>query len=83
MDNLATARRAQTVVISFTGAVAKGAPLDYLEFELDDVMISSYQLSAGAETPTESISLFFDRLTVKSRLSGAQETVEIDLRTQA
>lgn len=62
--------------------------LDYLVYTLTDVLISSYSMSSGGETPMESISLNYTKikgLYVKqddTHASGSEHEFEYNLRTQ-
>jgi type VI secretion system secreted protein Hcp len=41
-----------------------GAQEDYFKVEMDDVIITSYQVSGSAENPVESLSLAFEKVKV-------------------
>ena len=70
-------------VIYFTKASADGRALDYLEFDLQNVLVSSFSMSSGGDRPTESISLNFTKVTIKAHISGAAaQTVNFDLLAQ-
>jgi type VI secretion system secreted protein Hcp len=48
-------------------------PLEYLTIHLEDVIISSYTIgSGGSETPIDSLSLTFNRITVEYREQDAK-----------
>jgi type VI secretion system secreted protein Hcp len=63
--------------------------LDYLVYTLTDVLISSYSMSSGGETPMESLSLNYTKikgLYVKQaddHSAGSEHEFEYNLRTQA
>jgi len=46
----------------------EGATLDYLEIDLSQTLISSFSMSSGGDTPSESISLNFVSMTFKYRI---------------
>jgi type VI secretion system secreted protein Hcp len=62
--------------------------MDYLVYTLTDVLISSYSMSSGGETPMESISLNYTKikgLYVKQaddHSAGSEHEFEYNLRTQ-
>jgi type VI secretion system secreted protein Hcp len=62
--------------------------LDYLVYTLSDVLISSYSMSSGGETPTETLSLNYTKikgLYVKQaddHSTGSEHEFEYNLRTQ-
>jgi type VI secretion system secreted protein Hcp len=62
--------------------------LDYLVYTLTDVLISSYSMSSGGETPMESLSLNYTKikgLYVKQaddHSAGSEHEFEYNLRTQ-
>jgi len=51
-----------------------GTPFDFLEIDLTQTLISSFQMSSGGDLPTESISLNFVTMTFKYRISGGPTT---------
>jgi type VI secretion system secreted protein Hcp len=53
--------------ISGTG----GTPLDYLQIDLGDALITSDQMSSSGSTPTESISLTFLTMMFTYRIAGS------------
>jgi len=59
----ALAGEGKPVVIDFvkTGG-GTGAPFTYIEYTLDNVLISKYSISSGGDQPTESISLSFTKV---------------------
>jgi type VI secretion system secreted protein Hcp len=62
-------------------------PFDYLRITLEDVLVSSLQLSAASERPSESVSLSFGKVTVEYRpqlptgAAGSWIPASWDLRT--
>lgn len=62
--------------------------MDYLIYTLTDVLISSYSLSSGGETPMESISLNYTKIQAKyvkqadDHSAGSEHEFEYNLRTQ-
>ena len=85
LKQLVLATHAPKATLYLTNATVKGIALDYLEFEIDDAVIESDQISGGGDgdLPTESLSLTGERLKITSRLGATQEIVQIDLRTTA
>ena len=63
--------------------------MDYLVYTLKDVLISSYSMSSGGETPMESLSLNYTNIKgvyVKQAddpSAGSEHEFEYDLRAQA
>ena len=53
----------QTVTIDFVKTGGTGQPLTYVEYKLENTLISGYSVSSGGENPTESISLSFTKFT--------------------
>lgn len=49
-------------------------PLSYLTYELENVLISSYSMSSGGETPMLSISLNFDKIKSVYKKQGSDHT---------
>jgi type VI secretion system secreted protein Hcp len=47
-------------------------PFDYFRITLEDVLVSSLQLSAATDRPSESLSLSFGKVTVEYRPSSRQ-----------
>jgi type VI secretion system secreted protein Hcp len=62
-------------------------PFDYLRITLEDVLVSSLQLSAATDRPSESVSLSFGKVTVEYRpqlptgAAGSWVPASWDLRT--
>lgn len=62
--------------------------LDYLIYKLSDVLISSYSMSSGGETPMESISMNYTKIEAKytkqadDHSAGSEHEFEYNLRTQ-
>lgn len=62
--------------------------LDYLIYTLTDVLISSYSVSSGGETPMESLSLNYTKIQAKyvkqadDHSAGSEHEFEYNLRTQ-
>ncbi len=74
-----TATATTPVVTLFFTATGSSGPYDYLTMTLTNVLISSYQVSSGGETPTESISLNVVKLTMTSHIpQGTTQTVSYD-----
>jgi type VI secretion system secreted protein Hcp len=48
-----------------------GAPLDYLEIDLGQTLVSSFSMSSGGDTPSESISLNFVTMTFRYQVAGS------------
>ena len=61
----ATGQHIQTAVLTFRDVVAGTAPYEYLTITLNDVFISSYQVSSGSDFPTESVSISFSKIEYK------------------
>jgi len=59
----ALAGQGKPVIIDFVKTGAKGAPMIYAEYKLENVLISGYSTSSGGDNPTESISLSFTKIT--------------------
>ncbi len=64
MEAIATGQVLPTAVIRFTRAGGQGERFEYLVIKLENVQITSYQLSSGGDIPTESLSLNFDKIEV-------------------
>ena len=62
--------------------------MDYLVYTLKDVLISSYSMSSGGETPMESLSLNYTKLKglyvkqADDHSAGSEHEFEYNLRTQ-
>lgn len=62
--------------------------MDYLVYTLKDVLISSYSVSSGGETPMESLSLNYTNIHSKyvkqadDHSAGSEHEFEYNLRTQ-
>jgi type VI secretion system secreted protein Hcp len=62
--------------------------LDYLIYTLTDVLISSYSMSSGGETPMESLALNYTKIHSKyvkqadDHSTGSEHEFEYNLRTQ-
>ena len=52
----------KTVIIDFV-KTDLGKEFTYLEYKLDNVLVSSYSVSSGGDRPSESISLSFTKIT--------------------
>jgi type VI secretion system secreted protein Hcp len=65
-----------------------GDQMDYLVYTLKDVLISSYSVSSGGETPMESVSMNFTKIHSKyikqatDHSAGSEHEFEYDLRAQ-
>jgi type VI secretion system secreted protein Hcp len=57
-------------VIYFTNVNVSGIVVQYLEYDLQHVLVSSFSMSSGGEVPTESITLNFTQMTMKATLPG-------------
>jgi type VI protein secretion system component Hcp len=63
-------------VLYFTSLNAKNLPVKYLEIDLTDVLVTSFQTSSGGTAPNESISLNVTGFTLIAHVTGApQQTV--------
>lgn len=59
-------------ILYFTNLNAKNVAVRYLEIDLTNVLVTSFQTSAGgAAPPSESISLNFTALTLTAHIAGA------------
>jgi type VI secretion system secreted protein Hcp len=73
---------AKNAVIYFTNLTAAGVPFDYLEFDLENVLVSSFSMSSGGDVPTETLTLNFTKITMKAHFPGTtQQIVSFDLQT--
>jgi type VI secretion system secreted protein Hcp len=78
---------AATAVISYVRTDGGGGVV-YLEYTLSDVMISGWSSSSGGDKPSESLSLNFTKIEVKSTpqktdgTEGDPSTVTYDLAAQ-
>jgi hypothetical protein len=62
----ATGKHIQKATITVRKASSKGGPPQiYLQYTLNNTLISSFQTSSGGDRPTESLSLNFSKLAVK------------------
>jgi type VI protein secretion system component Hcp len=60
-----------TAVIYFTSPSVKGQLLSYLEFDLSNVVVSSYHIKAsGQDNPTEDLTLNFTEIKVIAHFPG-------------
>jgi type VI secretion system secreted protein Hcp len=77
-----------TVTISFVRDDGEEG-FNYLKYELSDVLISSYSVSSGGETPSESVSLNFAKIKAVYKKLGSDHSdsgeneYEYDLLAQA
>ena len=70
----------KSAIVYFTNLNAAGLPVDYLEFDMQNVLISSFSFSSGGDVPTETISFNFTKITVKAHFGGLpQQTLSYDL----
>jgi len=67
------------VHVFFTDAKNKPNPI-YLEFHLENTLISGFSMSSGGDRPQESISLNFTKITMTARI-GTEHSVSYDLAT--
>jgi type VI secretion system secreted protein Hcp len=58
-------------IIYFMNVNAAGAAFEYLEFDLTDVLVSSYSMSSGGGVPTEAMTLNFTKFVVKAHVAGS------------
>jgi type VI secretion system secreted protein Hcp len=71
-------------IIYFTNLNAAGVPFDYLEFDLKNVLISSYSMSSGGDRPVEALSFNFTEITMKAHFPGnPQQVVTFNLLQSA
>jgi type VI secretion system secreted protein Hcp len=69
-------------VLYFNGVNASGVAFDYLELDLSDVFITSYQTSSGGDFPSESLSMTFDAITLKAHIPGqVAQTLTFNIAT--
>ena len=73
-----------TVSLFFTDLSGPGGiPFDYLQVDLQQTLVSQFQISSGGDLPSEAISLNFVVMTFRYRVSGgATQTVSYNLATQ-
>jgi type VI secretion system secreted protein Hcp len=72
-----------SAILYFTKLNDAGKGVNYIELDLSNVLISSYSLGAGgSETPSESYSLNFTAITMKTQIGAAQQ-VSYDLITES
>ncbi|MFZ4622618.1 MAG: Hcp family type VI secretion system effector [Rhodoferax sp.] len=64
------------VIISFTRNDAVAQNAKYMEFTLEDVFISGLSISSGGDTPSESLSLNFSKITVDYFVQGLEGTAD-------
>jgi type VI secretion system secreted protein Hcp len=75
------------IVITFRKDAGE-ASLDYLVYTLSDCLISSYQMSAGGETPMENVSISFIKIKslykkqASDHSAASEHEVEYDLRAR-
>lgn len=67
--------RGVPVIIDFVKTTSTGNTV-YLQYTLENVLISGYSTSSGGDNPTESISLNFNKFTIKS--SSLDDTGKIN-----
>jgi type VI secretion system secreted protein Hcp len=68
----------QQVIISFV-KTDKGNLTTYLQFTLENTLISGFSISSGGDRPSESLTLNFTKVEFKSFLGPAPESVIYDL----
>ena len=79
-----TGTGARGAIIYFTNLTAAGVPFDFLEFDLKNVLVSSFAMSSGGGVPVESLSLNFTQITMKAHFPGtAQQVLTFNLLTSA
>src|SRR4030095_3819031 len=55
----------------------------YLQFKLDNTLISSYSMSSGGDRPSESLSLNFTKISISSiNIKGETQNFKFDLAAQ-
>lgn len=57
-------------IVYFTDVTVGGVAYDYMEFDLHNVFVTSYQTSSGGDRPSESVSLACTGFTIKTHLPG-------------
>lgn len=70
----AFAGTAAPVTIDLVRPSSTGVPTTYAEYKLQGVLISGYSVSSGGDTPTESISLSFTKITFAFPPGGTSGT---------
>lgn len=60
------------VIISFTRNDTVAQNSKYMEFTLEDVFLSGLSISSGGDTPSESLSLNFSKITVDYFVQGLE-----------
>jgi type VI protein secretion system component Hcp len=79
-----TGTGARGAIIYFTNLTAAGVPFDYLEFDLKNVLISSFSMSSAGGEPVESMSFNFTQITMKAHYPGtAQQVLTFNLLESA
>ena len=56
---------------TLTARKAGERPIEYLKYKLTDILVSSYQIGSGGDTPSEEVSLNFTKLEVEYRTQNA------------
>lgn len=79
---------AKPVKIAFVRTAADGSGSnEYLEIDMEDVIMSGMSISSGGDKPTESISLNYSKVAFKNTpmsdtgASGTSQIVHFDLKT--
>jgi type VI protein secretion system component Hcp len=71
-------------IIYFTNLNAAGVPFDYLEFDLKNVLISSFTMNSGGALPVETLTFNFTQITMKAHFPGTtQQVVTFNLQQSA
>jgi type VI secretion system secreted protein Hcp len=65
----------KNAIVYFTNLTAAGVPFDYLEFDMQNVLISSFSFSSGGDVPTETITFNFTKITVKAHFAGSPQQI--------
>src|SRR5262245_38825109 len=74
----------RNAIVYFTNLTAAGVPFDYLEFDMKNVLISSYSMSSGGGQPVEALSFNFTQITMKAHYPGtALQVLTFNLLTAA
>jgi type VI protein secretion system component Hcp len=79
-----TGNGSRGAIIYFTNLTAAGVPFDYLEFDLKNVLVSSYSLNSGGAQPVEAMTFNFTQITMKAHFPGtAQQILTFNLEQSA
>jgi type VI secretion system secreted protein Hcp len=75
MDAIVRGTHIPTVTITGTKSTGKASPEKFIEITLEDVLVTSYQLSSSYEVPMESISLNFKKITSAYSIQNEQNVL--------